>query len=549
MKARDYQLSAIESIYRYFPVNDGNPLIVLPTGSGKSVVIALFVKGVLERWPGQRILVLTHVKELIAQNFERLNQAWELAPAGIYSAGLNRRDTFDPVIFAGIQSVHNKASHLGHFDLVIIDECHLINIKNDGMYRKFIEALKLINPSLRLIGLTATAFRTGSGDITYGEQRIFHDVAYELPIQTLLDRGHLAPLVSKQTAAFIDTSEVNIQRGEFVAKELEAAADQTGLTQAAVSEIIDYGASRRSWLIFCSGVNHAEHVQAEIQSRGIACGCITGSTPKAEREQLLADYISGDIQALTNANVLTTGFDAPRTDLIAFLRPTCSPGLYVQMAGRGMRPAPGKINCLVLDFAGNVARHGPVDQVRPWIPNKRKRSEADAPTRTCPECDTIVAASVVVCPECGYQWPVEPKHDATASNLAILSENEDPEQYIETVDVDQVCYNRHAKPGKIPSMRVDYYYNLSLGRASEWICFEHTGYPHSRAVAWWALRSESDTPETVEQAIAMSDQLPTPSKITIDKKPKYTEVKDYDFNDTDTRREDSTDTERNTEDN
>lgn len=536
MQLRDYQHDAIGALYGYFAERDGNPLIILPTGAGKSVVIAAFVRGVFERWPGQRVIILTHVKELIEQNYERMVALWPLAPAGIYSASLNRRDVFDPIIFAGIQSVHRKAQALGHFDLVLVDECHLIGHSADGMYRRFLDGLRQINPALKVIGLTATAFRTGTGDITYGEQRIFTDVAYELPIATLLERRHLAPLVSKRTTTELDLEDVHIRQGEFVAAELEAAVDQDEVTRAAVDEIIRYGADRRSWLVFCSGVRHALHVHAELQRRGIPAGCVTGDTPRTAREQIIAEYKAGRLRAITNANVLTTGFDAPETDLIGFLRPTCSPGLYVQMAGRGMRTAPGKRDCLVLDFAGNVSRHGPVDQVRPWRPSKKKAAPSAAPTHDCPECMTILPAQTRVCPECGYEWPVDPKHSGTASNLAILSSLEDPSDYILTLEVDQVAYSKHAKPGKIPSLRVDY--TCGLRRFSEWVCLEHTGYPRNKAASWWARRDERvrwhdgfhvGVPAYVDDALAAIDSLSVPRTITINTKPKYPEIIGYGF--------------------
>jgi DNA repair protein RadD len=536
MQLRDYQQAAIDALYGYFAARDGNPLIILPTGAGKSVVIAAFVHGVFDRWPGQRVLVLTHVKELIEQNHERMVGYWPQAPAGIYSASLNRRDVFDPIIFAGIQSVYRKAQALGHFDLVLVDECHLIGHSADGMYRRFLDDLRRINPALKVIGLTATAFRTGTGDITYGEQRIFTDVAYELPIQALLERGHLAPLVSKRTAAEIDLSNVHVRQGEFIAAELEAAIDQDEITRAAVAEIIRYGQARRSWLVFCSGVRHALHVQAELQRCGIPAGCVTGDTPRAERERIIEHYRSGALRAITNANVLTTGFDAPQTDLIGFLRPTCSPGLYVQMAGRGMRTAPGKRDCLVLDFAGNVSRHGPVDQVRPWRPHKKAGGQQAAPTHDCPECQTILPAQTRVCPECGYEWPIEPRHAATASDLAILSSAEDPSDYIVTLPVDEVAYSRHAKPGKIPSLRVDY--TCGLRRFSEWVCLEHTGYPRNKAASWWARRDalvrwadgfHIGVPAMVEDALEQIERLRVPATITINTKPKYPEIIGYGF--------------------
>lgn len=526
MQLRPYQRAAIDALHAYFGMHDGNPLIVLPTGSGKSVVIAEFIRGALQQWPQTRVLMLTHVKELIEQNLDRLTQLWPGAPVGVYSASLRKRDVYDPVIFAGIQSVHRKAQVLGRFDLVIVDEAHLINASGTGMYRRLLDDLRAINPALKVVGLTATAFRTSTGDITHGDDRIFDGIAYELPMSTLLDHGHLAPLVSKRMAAEFDVSQVAIRQGEFVAAELEAAVDRDDITQAAVSEIIERGAARRSWLLFCAGVAHAEHVCAALQARGIAAACVTGGTPKPEREQIIKSYQRGELRAVTNANVLTTGFDAPATDLLAFLRPTCSPGLYVQMAGRGMRTAPGKANCLVLDFAGNVLRHGPVDAVRPWVPKKRGQREGAAPVRTCPDCDTISPAQARRCPECGYEWPEKPKHEASASDAAIMTSQKERE--LVEARVDEVVYLRHEKRGKPPSMRVDYLCGVKV--YSEWVCVQHTGYARAKAVAWWWERDQNKAiPTNVDEAIARAEKLPKPGAITVDVTDQYPEIKHYDF--------------------
>jgi len=506
--------------------------------SGKSVIIASFVETVLTQWPGQRVLMLTHVKELIAQNFEKLNRVWPLAPAGIYSASLKRRDKFDAIIYAGIQSVWNKAMQLGWFDLVLIDEAHLVNIKQSGMYRKFLEDLQRINPHVRVIGLTATAFRTGSGDITEGEHAIFTDVAYEVRVLDLIEQGYLCPLVSKRMAAEIDTSALHIRNGDFVQSEMESLIDRDEVTEAALDEVMLYGSGRRSWLFFCAGVRHAEHVREALERRGISTGCVTGETPAGERDRIIDAYRRGELRAITNANVLTTGFDAPGTDLLAFLRPTDSPGLYVQMMGRGMRPLGadmtesvrnGKKDCLVLDFAGNVRRHGPVDEVRPWKPKQRKKGEA--PMKACPECQTWMPVQVRTCPECGHEFPVETEapHGRSASDAAVLSTELDPSRYLLTETITECSYTRHEKAGSPPSMRVDYYAGYNRF-ASEWVCLEHGGVARAKAVTWWMKRAPGvPVPRTIDEALQLVDRLAVPGSITINTKGKYAEIVSYDW--------------------
>jgi len=380
---RPYQQAAITAIYGYFETNTGNPLVVISTAGGKSLVMAAFIEGVLKVWPDQRILIVTHVRELIAQNHAEMLGLWPEAPAGIYSAGLGKREVQARILFAGIQSIHRRAQEIGHTDLVLIDEAHLIPGKSKTMYRCFLDALSAINPALKVIGLTATPFRLDSGMLHEGDAALFTDIAYEAPVRDLIDLGSLSTLVSKQPKTRLDVSSVGTRAGDFIPRDLAAAVDQEAITRAAVTEIIEYGKDRRSWLAFCSGVEHSRHVAEEFQRRGIRCETIFGDTPKDERNAIIAAFNRGDIRALASMGVLTTGFNAPAVDLIALLRPTKSAGLYVQMVGRGTRLAPTKENCLILDFAGNVRRHGPIDLVRPK--RQGEGSGGEAPTKVCPE--------------------------------------------------------------------------------------------------------------------------------------------------------------------
>ncbi|WP_295049918.1 DEAD/DEAH box helicase, partial [uncultured Paracoccus sp.] len=337
---RPYQQAAITAIYGYFQTHTGNPLVVIPTAGGKSLVMASFIEGVLRAWPDQRILIVTHVRELIAQNHAEMIGLWPDAPSGIYSAGLGKREAEARILFAGIQSIHRRATEIGHTDLMLIDEAHLIPGKSSTMYRRFLDALKAINPALKVIGLTATPFRLDCGMLHEGQNALFTDIAYEAPVRELIDAGYLSPLVSKQPTTRLDVSKVGTRAGDFIARDLAAAVDQDAITRAAVTEIIKHGCDRKSWLAFCSGIEHARHVAEEFVRQGISCRMIFGDTPKDERDAILAAFKRGEIRALASMGVLTTGFNAPGVDLIALLRPTQSAGLYVQMVGRGTRLAP-----------------------------------------------------------------------------------------------------------------------------------------------------------------------------------------------------------------
>jgi len=523
IELRPYQTEAIDAIYSYFMGADGNPLIVLPTGTGKSIVIAEFLRGALGRWPETRAVMVTHVKELIQQNHAALVRDWPEAPAGIYSAGLGQKDLSGSITCAGIQSIYKRAYEIQNCDLLIVDECHLIPRNADTMYGRFIKELREINPKLKVIGFTATPFRLDSGELHRGDDALFTDIAYEMSILDAVEQGYLSEVLPKAMSTTLDVSSVGTRGGEFIASDLEAAIDQDDVNGPAVKEIIEYGHDRGSWLVYCAGVKHAEHVAETIRAAGYSAGWVTGDTPATERACILNNFKAGNLRAVVNVNVLTTGFDAPGVDLIAMLRPTKSPGLFIQMVGRGTRLASGKEDCLLLDFAGNTARHGPIDMIK----GKKEKGDEDgvAPTKECPKCAAICFAGCRTCPQCDFKFP-EPKPEIAqaAATDAVLSTQ------LKAVweNISDVQYFLHEKIGKPPSMRVSYRCGLTF--FNEWVCLEHTGYAHQKAVRWWRTRKPGEkTPPSISAALNDAADLPQPRRILVRPAGKYREVISYEF--------------------
>lgn len=476
IQLRPYQRRALDMLYEWLGENDGNPCLVLPTGAGKSVIIAALCREALANAPATRILMLTHVRELIEQNAARMRAVWPGAPLGIYSAGMRRRDLGEPITFAGIQSVRSKADLLGRVDIVIVDEAHLIRADEQGGYRSLLGALAESNPDLRVVGLTATPYRLGHGLVTDGSG-IFDDLIEPVSIEELIALGHLCPLRSKGTTATLSTAGLHRRGGEWVEAELQAAVNRAPLNHAVALEIFARGGDRKSWLLFCAGVKHAVAVRDELRSLGITAETVTGETPPGERAFILSQFRHGRIRAVTNANVLTTGFDHPSLDLIALLRPTESPGLYVQMAGRGFRPAEGKADCLVLDFAGCVSRHGPITAVRPPR-GKGEAAPKEAPVKVCPDCQEVVLATTNPCPACGYQWvPVA----VQGPNLALRNDDIMGRDLPEA-EVRDWRWARHQTARGIDCLRVTYYMRDMRRTLSEFLCIEHGGYAEQKAI-------------------------------------------------------------------
>ena len=471
---RDYQQRTIDQLYKWFADNHkGHPCIELPTGSGKSHIVAALCKEAIQTWPETRILMLTHVKELIEQNAEKMRDHWPNAPLGIYSAGMRRRDIGEPITFAGIQSVRKKSALFGHIDLILIDECHLVSHKQEGGYRKLIDDLMRVNPALRVIGLTATPYRLGHGYIT-DEPALFADIISPVGIEELIYKKFLAPLRSKLTAHQLSVEGVHRRGGEYIESELQAAVDTDDHNVSVVDEVISLAGDRRSWLFFCAGVSHAHNVADILAARGITSACIVGDTPKAERERIIAGFKSGEIRALTNANVLTTGFDHPHLDLIAMLRPTLSTGLYVQMAGRGMRPKSHTDHCLVLDFAGVVQTHGPITAVNPK--KASGKGEGESPVKVCEACNELNHISAKECIACGEPFPIPKPIKQTLHDDDIMGLD------ATEMNVTEWQWRRHISRASGKEMlMVTYYGALSDKPVNEYLTVMHDGYAGQKA--------------------------------------------------------------------
>ena len=503
---RPYQQEAVESVYRHLHDKDNNPCVVIPTAGGKSLCIAQVAKDAVTLWNG-RVMILAHVKELVEQNAGKLKSICPELKVGVYSAGLDSRETDAPVIVAGIQSVYNKIDSFEPFDLVMIDEVHMVPPDGEGRYRTFLEAAKRVNPRVRLIGWTATPYRTQGGLICKPEN-LLNEICYEIGVKELINRGYISNITAKAGKFTPDTDGLHIRAGEFVSEDVEKLMGEDGLVNSACREIVELTKNRKACLIFCTSVAHCKKVADAIKRfSGEECAIVTGDTPADEREETIkrlrgetvkADLFSDKppLKYCCNVSVLTTGTDIPRLDTIALLRPTNSPGLLVQMVGRGFRLSPetGKTECLVLDYGKNIERHGPIDMIKVKEPGQGGGGPL---AKVCPQCQAIVNLPVMLCPECGYQWPrKEPErksHEATAAKVGILSGEVTVEKFPVQHTSYQIWEKRGAPPDAPKTVRVTYDIDY-LTHYSEWLCPEHTGYARRKFEKWWREHANPDCP-------------------------------------------------------
>ena len=534
MNLRPYQERSLDSLHEWWGSHPGAtevPICCLPTASGKSVVIAKLIWHLFDTYPDShpRTVVLVPSKELAEQNAEKLRAI--LPPhltVGYYSASLGRKVPDADVIVATIGSVYRDALLLGNIMCVVIDECHLVNPDGAeaGRYRKFLNDLAKVC-DFRVVGYTASPFRGNGVWLTEGDKPLFTGMACSIKIQELLDLGFLSPLVRPVDVikTRINTDDIKTTSGDFNLADLSDRVDQ--YLPAVVEEACGLAAERKKWIAFCATVANAQQMVDLMRAKGITTELVTGDTPKAERQQHIKDYRAGRVRCLVTVLALAVGFDVPDVDCIIWCRPTKSPVLYVQGAGRGMRIADGKVDCLWLDFSDTTERMGPVDTIRGRTKRKGGDEDGVAPTKTCGECGEIVAAGVRLCPCCGAEFPKTKQEVREASNAAIMASQ--IASKVKTHDVTRVAYGIHKKPGKADSLRVEYWAGYRRV-AQEWICFEHGGFAGEKARLWW-MRRCGTTAHTTQQAydIATLAGIKEPSQITVDERGDFPNITKFNW--------------------
>lgn len=383
---RDYQQSAVENIRSAYRSGKRAPVLVIPTGGGKTVTATSMVALAAQR--GRKVLWLAHRQELIGQASDTFKGAG--IEHGVIMRG--RSGNRLPVQVGMVGTVKNRLDKIHAPDLIVIDEAHHSIAKT---YRSIIDTY----PRAHLLGLTATPQRTdgtGLGDV-------FDEMVIGPTMPELIERGSLSPyrlFVPPQT---VDVSGVKITAGEFNRGQIQAAADRSSITGDAVEHYRKVGGGLA--VAFCCGVEHAEHVAEAFRGAGIPAARIDGAMKDDERREILAAYARREIKVLTSVDLIGEGFDLPAIEIAILLRPTQSLIVFLQQVGRVLRPSPGKEHAVILDHAGNSLRHGFPDNEREWTLEGRKKGArvqvGRIPVTTCGACFAAYRPVLDRCPFCG----------------------------------------------------------------------------------------------------------------------------------------------------
>lgn len=545
------------------------PLSVMATGLGKSLDIAMLIWRLVDTYPGVRVLQLCHVKELVESNFLELTEFWPQAPAGVYAASMNQRDTRSQIVFAMINSVAKRAASFGKVDFLIIDEAHRMSDNDASLYGQFINALREVNPNLIVVGYTATDYRMKGGNLK--DMGLFDDVVYDIgsgeSFLWAIEQGYLILPIPTDAGFQVDDTGIGLSGGDYKNAAASAAMHEQNIIERAVDYSLKLAKEegRKCAIAFAQSIDDADLIADMMTCKGYPTEAVHSKMTE-NRDEVLEAHKRGELWGVTNKDILTTGWNNPRLDLLIGLRLTRSTGLWVQIVGRTTRPiwlpgydistregrwasinASGKVNARVLDFCGNTERLGPINY--PNVPKRKGAGGGDQPVRKCEYDETTGTgcrpttfhhSSVKVCPHCGYEFPKQTNLTTMASKQELVSktnplglpesEPPPPKEY-EVSGVHEMIITHHSgKSGKLDTLRVDY--RCGMKRVSQWVGLAHprNKWYGQEAAKWWKRHGgQNPVPTSIEAAVERSGELSKPKFIKYVSNRSFPEIEAYDF--------------------
>jgi len=411
---RDYQEAAINAARQDLMNGRRHTLIVAPTGSGKAILSG---KIAALAAPKGRVLVLCSQSHLIKQNLEKFNQFCDIE-AGVFCQSLNRKDTDHQVIFASRDSLGRNPELCGKFSLVVLDEAHQLDPRDNSMYMRIMEYQK----GCLVVGMTGTPWRLSGGKI-WGQDKFFQNICYNIGMDVLRKQGFLVPYKFPLVNTKIDTDGIKTQNGDFNLKELEERTSNEYVIKESIHEWLAYEKFRKCTMFFCVTRNHGQKICKALQGYLAEDEIVYVDGETKGRDVILEDIRQGKYKAVVSIGALTTGFDAPIVDCIVMLRATKSTSLFVQICGRGLRPYPGKEDLLILDFAQNFTRFGSLELPRVtnmYIKDEHSEKNPDVQKKKCPSCKMDISFFARECGYCGEIFKLS--HSAKAHKVGDKSQ-------------------------------------------------------------------------------------------------------------------------------
>ena len=397
MKLRPRQADFVHRLC-YALADKGNTLGVAPTGAGKTVMLSAAIKFAKRDGTHMRSLVLQHRDELVAQNRATYKRFDPDAQSDIYAA--DRKKWSDGVTFAMVQTLcrEDNLATMPAMDLVVIDECH--HVAADS-YMRILERAKELNPKVKVLGVTATPQRADKKAL----KQVFDNVADVISIKELIDAGNLVRPRVFVIDCGLRSELANVRKtvADFDMAQVEAIMDKDAVTSKVIAEWKDKAGTRKT-VVFCSTVDHAEHVTQAFCDAGVKADIVHGGLSDNARKRALTDFEKDRTQVLVNVAVLTEGYDCQTVSCVLLLRPCSYKSTMIQMIGRGLRkvdpekhPGVVKSDCIVLDFGYSILTHGCLDTEVVLEPIK-----GAAKLKPCPSCGMQVPLGVAICPACDH---------------------------------------------------------------------------------------------------------------------------------------------------
>ncbi|TCQ28239.1 DEAD/DEAH box helicase [Rhizobium sp. PP-CC-3G-465] len=512
VQLRDYQAAAVDAVVG--AVQSGrNPVASLPTGAGKSMVVA----GVADRLSvrgDERIVVTVPSRELAEQNEKALRRLLPSADIGVVCAALNRREIDSRIVVGTPQSL----AGLINFDPdhVIVDEAHQMPLHKGSWFARLFAGLPRGRDTSR-VGLSATTFRTADGAI-YGKKAWFDCQPFEIGVPDLVARGFLAPVRYVSPAARMTTKGVSKSAGDYNQSQLvRANLDQVEAQIAIFNEAMQ---DRKKGLIFAVTVEHAEAYVRALHKRGVRASLIIGAMSPTDREASVAAFKQDRTKVAVTVQAALTGFDVPDIDLIASCRPTMSPIIHTQSVGRGTRPSDGKADCLVLDFAGNVKAFGPVHAphfdksgqplggIAPWLPCPGCGTYNHLQSHSCFHCDRVLRARQAVTAEQLEYGSIHWGPEQAAVNALTEAKG------FRGLPVESIALHAYRKPNTDSQSCM-----ISIGLGGDAIV--RVWHKHLNTRWWrdiWAmLLGDQPAPQTLKEAYGRREELVRPASVDIER--------------------------------